>query len=121
VQKQGNLPPIGALVGAQGGGHPSRVSLPFGAAGNDVHPGSRHHSGDSGKGSGSRYLRMARYQPGVQQTPTGLTPVNKAPSALTPVSNGANSALASNGFGMRDGRMGRDRTGFGQAAQSMFR
>lgn len=115
VQKQGNLPPIGALVGAQGAGDPTRgLRLPFGPAGNDIPgPGSRHsiHSGDSGKGSGSRYLRMARYQPGMQQTPTGLTPVNKVASGLTPT----NSALASNGFG------GREKTRFGAAASSMFR
>jgi protein kinase len=115
VQKQGNLPPIGALVGAQGAGDPTRLRLPFGPSGNDMpHPGSRHHSGDSGKGSGSRYLRMARYQPGMQQTPTGLSPASKV-EGLTPVNRGPNAALASNGF------RGRDQGRFGQAAQNMFR
>merc|ERR1719446_1361427 len=61
----------------------------------------RKGSGAGVKSPGQRYLKMARYQPGVQATPAGaalpplrsaLGPMNNAPSAAAALSNAQGAA-----------------------------
>lgn len=105
AQKPVGLPPIsGSPRSKQGSGVGDGQNTPiFGA------PHSGHHL--SGGQKGSRYLRMARYQPGVQQTPTGLPPLN-------PLKKG----LDSGGIGLPapGGGVGGGRTNFASAARGMF-
>lgn len=67
-------------------------------------PTARRDSGDQNSRQGSsRYLKMARYQPGVQQQPAGLPPLGSTPavpSALSSVMGGGSSSTNAKGFGL---------------------
>lgn len=115
---QTGLPPIGGFGGLPASrlkplkppplGEPSPTSGPREGSSVSAHPQPPQQT------PGSRYLRMARYQPGVQQTPvaSGLPPVQ--PPKKVGV-GGSGMGLGSNGFGVR-----KERTSFGTHARSMF-
>lgn len=127
MQKPGGLPTIGGL-----NADPAKKSSLPPVAPPSVHgdgPSTPLFGGESSSGhgtggkqsrlGGSRYLRMARYQPGVQQTPTGLPPIN--PLKKPVLGSAGGSGLASNGFGGGAPAVGGARqSNFGQHARSMF-
>lgn len=61
----------------------------------------RRGSGDQSQQGSSRYLKVARYQPGVQQTPAGLPPLGSSGvSGLSSAFGGGTSATNTKGFGV---------------------
>jgi protein kinase len=108
AQKPVGLPPISGSPRSKQGSLGDGSGTPvFGAQ-----PNSGHTPGGNKQ---SRYLRMARYQPGVAQTPTGLPPLNPLKKPYDNSGVGAQYSGMPAPGGRRD-----DRTSFASAARGMF-